>query len=973
MLNISELKSYVLKERKQIEELHGVGYVLEHKRSGARVLLIDNDDTNKVFSIAFRTPPADDTGVAHILEHSVLCGSAKFPSKDPFVELAKGSLNTFLNAMTYPDKTVYPIASCNDQDYHNLMHVYLDAVFYPNIYKRDEILKQEGWHYELDSADGELKFNGVVYNEMKGVFSSADDLLQRKIQAALLKDTPYFYESGGDPDAIPELTREGFLNFHRKYYHPSNSYIYLYGNVDFARELSFIDEEYLSRFDKKEIHSEIALQKPFETPVTVTDTYPVSEDEENAGEGIYLSYNTVAGLSSDNEEMLALQILEYVLFSMPGAPVRKAIIDAGIGKDVESYLDAGIQQPVFSVIVKNVQQGKEELFKKVIEQALAEQAENGMNKKAIYSSINNFEFKYREASFGRYPKGLIYGLNFLNTWLYDDNRAMDLGDTLTPLANLKKKVDTGYFEELVKKYLLNNTHKAFVNLYPEKGKNERADAELKRQLAGIKGTLDKKQLYFLTEQTRKLKEFQETPSTQEELEKIPLLKLSDIGREALPYKNKEMIIGGIPAVVHDYRTNGIVYLDFSFDTTELPKELIPYATLLVELYRYVDTEHYSYNDLATEINLKIGGIAFQTGIYPLIWKRDGFRPYFSIRMKCLGEQVPDGMALMEEILFTSKLHDEKRLKEIISEMRTRMDTRIPAAGHVYAANRALSYVDPMMKYKEIAEGIDFYDFVKSLDHQFEEKKEMLVENLFHAARCIFRKENLIVSLTGEFNFKSLLEEHFTHFGAQLYDVPCVKTAPQMEMCRLNEGFRTSSKVQYVATAGRFEREGQDYTGALRVLKTIFSYDYLWVNIRVTGGAYGCMCGFSRNGYGYLVSYRDPHLTATLDVYKNAADYVRTFDVSDRDMTKYIIGTISSMDQPLEPSALGDRSFMGYLTGTTPEMLQKEREQVLNTTQDGIRALAPYMEALMEAGTVCAIGNDKKIQEAEIFENTRMLM
>ena len=743
--------------------------------------------------------------------------------------------------------------------------------------------------------------------------------------------------------------------------------------MDFARELSFIDEEYLSRFDKKEIHSEIALQKPFETPVTVTDTYPVSEDEENAGEGIYLSYNTVAGLSSDNEEMLALQILEYVLFSMPGAPVRKAIIDAGIVKDVDSYLDAGIQQPVFSVIVKNVQQGKEELFKKVIEQALAEQAENGMNKKAIYSSINNFEFKYREASFGRYPKGLIYGLNFLNTWLYDDNRAMDLGDTLTPLANLKKKVDTGYFEELVKKYLLNNTHKAFVNLYPEKGKNERADAELKRQLAGIKGTLDKKQLYFLTEQTRKLKEFQETPSTQEELEKIPLLKLSDIGREALPYKNKEMIIGGIPAVVHDYRTNGIVYLDFSFDTTELPKELIPYATLLVELYRYVDTEHYSYNDLATEINLKIGGIAFQTGIYPLIWKRDGFRPYFSIRMKCLGEQVPDGMALMEEILFTSKLHDEKRLKEIISEMRTRMDTRIPAAGHVYAANRALSYVDPMMKYKEIAEGIDFYDFIKSLDHQFEEKKEMLVENLFHAARCIFRKENLIVSLTGEFNFKSLLEEHFTHFGAQLYDVPCVKIAPQMEMCRLNEGFRTSSKVQYVATAGRFEREGQDYTGALRVLKTIFSYDYLWVNIRVTGGAYGCMCGFSRNGYGYLVSYRDPHLTATLDVYKNAADYVRTFDVSDRDMTKYIIGTISSMDQPLEPSALGDRSFMGYLTGTTPEMLQKEREQVLNTTQDGIRALAPYMEALMEAGTVCAIGNDKKIQEAEIFENTRMLM
>ena len=408
------------------------------------------------------------------------------------------------------------------------------------------------------------------------------------------------------------------------------------------------------------------------------DTYPVAEDEEE-GEGIYLSYNAVTGLSSENEEMLALQILEYVLFSMPGAPVRKAIIDAGIGKDVDSYLDAGIQQPVFSVTVKNVQQGKEEAFRAVIENALREQAEQGLNKKAVYSAINNFEFKYREANFGRYPKGLIYGLNFLNTWLYDDSRAMDLGDTLTPLAHLKKKVETGYFEELIRKYLLDNPHKAFVNLYPEKGKNERADAELKRQLAHIKGTLDKKQLYFLTEQTRKLKEFQETPSTQEELEKIPLLKLSDIGREALPYRNKEMTIGGIPAVIHDYHTNGIVYMDFSFDATELPKELIPYATLLVELFRYVDTEHYSYNELATEINLKIGGLSFQTGIYPLLWKKDGYRPYFSIRMKCLGGQTEDGMALMEEILFTSKLGDEKRLKEILSELRTRMDTRIPAS------------------------------------------------------------------------------------------------------------------------------------------------------------------------------------------------------------------------------------------------------------------------------------------------------
>ena len=974
MLNLSDLKGYVLEEHKKIEELHGDGYVLRHQKTGARILLVDNDDDNKVFSIAFRTPPSDDTGVAHILEHSVLCGSEKFPSKDPFVELAKGSLNTFLNAMTYPDKTVYPIASCNAQDYHNLMHVYLDAVFHPNIYKKDEILKQEGWHYEMEDADGELKFNGVVYNEMKGVFSSPDDLLERKIQSALLKDTPYAFESGGDPDAIPQLTREMFLDFHSKYYHPSNSYIYLYGNVDFAKELAFIDEEYLSHYEKNAISSEIALQKPFAEPITVQDTYSVSEDDTEAEEeGIYLSYNVVAGTSGDNEELLALQILDYVLLSMPGAPLKKCLIDAGIGKDVDSYLDGGIQQPVFSIIVKNVEKGKEELFKNTIDKVLKEQVANGINKKAIYSAINNFEFKYREANFGRYPKGLIYGLNFLNTWLYDDKAALDLSDTLTPLAHLKEKVETGYFEKLIETYFLNNTHKAYVGLYPEKGKNEKMDAQLKEQLARLKASLNKKQLYYLTEETRKLREFQETPSTEEELEKIPLLELSDISREVLPYKNKEMTIGDLPAVVHEYQTNGIVYMDFCFDYSELPMELIPYATLLVEMYRYVDTERYTYNELATELNLKIGGLSFMTGIHTLLWKKDGFRPFFSIRMKCLEEQVPDGMALMKEILFSSKLNDEKRLKEIIQEVRTKMDSRIPATGHVYAANRALSYVDPMMKYKDIAEGIEFYDFIKELDSHFDEKKSGLSNQLQRAAQCIFRKENLTVGLTGEFNFKSLLEGEFRAFGKVLFDGPCVKAVPVMAALKKNEGFKTSSKVQYVASAGRFETEEQSYTGALRVLKTIFSYDYLWVNVRVTGGAYGCMCGFSRNGYGYFTSYRDPKLTETLDVYKNAADYVRNFDVNDRDMRKYIIGTISGMDQPLEPVALGDRSFQAYQAGATVEMARKERAQVLDTDQETIRGLASYIEAMMNSDTVCAIGNDKTIQkEKEVFSIVRNL-
>lgn len=416
---------------------------------------------------------------------------------------------------------------------------------------------------------------------------------------------------------------------------------------------------------------------------------------------------------------------------------------------------------------------------------------------------------------------MIYGLNFLNSWLYDDAKALELADSLTPLATLKEKVDTGYFEQLIKESFLDNTHKAYVYLYPEEGKNERLEEELKAQLAKMKNKLNSKQLNYLIEDTKKLKEFQETPSTQEELEKIPTLSLSDISREVRPFKNKEMVIGDTTAVVHEYHTNGIVYSDFCFDMSELPEELIPYATLLTEIYRYVDTEHFSYNDLATEINLKIGGLSFQTGMNVLVWKKDGYRPYFSIQMKCMEEQVADGMALLKEVLLNSKVDDKKRLKEIISELRTKMDTRIPASGHVYAANRALSYVDPMMKYKDTAEGIGFYEFIKKLDKNFDSNAELLVKQLVRAQMCIFRKENLTLSLTGEFNFKSLLEGEMLQFNRMLYEMPCVKAVPTFNMEKKNEGFKTASKVQYVASGGCFEKEGQEYTGALKVLKTIF--------------------------------------------------------------------------------------------------------------------------------------------------------
>ncbi|MBR5047153.1 MAG: insulinase family protein, partial [Eubacterium sp.] len=758
-------------------------------------------------------------------------------------------------------------------------------------------------------------------------------------------DTPYAYESGGDPDAIPCLTSERFLDFHSRYYHPSNSYIYLYGDVDFAKELAFIDEEYLSHFERKTIHSEIPMQEPYAEPMVVKDTYSVTEDGEE--DGIFLSYNVLAGENGDNEEIMALQILEYVLFEMPGAPLKKELIERGFGKDVESFFENGIRQPIFSIVAKNVPEGREDDFIRTIDDLLRAQTEKGVNKMALLSAINTFEFRYREADFGKYPKGLIYGLSFFNTWLYDDSKALDLSESLPVLASLKEKLDQGYFEGLIRRYFLDNTHKTFARLYPEAGKNEKAEKELKDQLAVLKSTLSDKQIHLLLEDCRRLKEFQETPSSQEDLEKIPLLELSDISREVCPYKNEETEFAGVPAVIHRYETNGIYYFDFCFDMSELPEELIPYSTMLVDIFRYVDTANYTYNELATELGLKTGGIGFSTGILPLFWKKDGFRPYFSIRIKCLEDQIPDAMRLMKEILFRSHVEDGKRLKEIVSEVTTKMDTRIPEVGHTYAANRALSYVQPMSYYKEIAEGISYFHFLKEIDRSFEEKKTGLVNQLWRTIQTIFRKENLTISLTGDFAYGDKITDEIADFAAMLYETPCVKSVPVLVPDRKNEGFKTSSKVQYVAAAGSFEKEGQEYCGSLRVLKTILSYDYLWTNIRVTGGAYGCMCNFSNTGYGYFASFRDPNLTQTLDVYRKAADYISRFEANDRDMRKYIIGTISSLDQPLGPSALGDRSFYAYQSGMLIEALKKEREQILNTGQEDIRRLAPYVRSIID--------------------------
>ncbi len=439
---IEDKKAYQIIERRMIEDLNAEGYILKHKKTGARVVLLLNDDENKVFYIGFRTPPVDSTGVAHILEHSVLCGSKNFPVKDPFIELAKGSLNTFLNAMTYPDKTVYPVASCNDKDFKNLVHVYLDAVLYPNIYREEKIFRQEGWHYEMEDLSEELSLNGVVYNEMKGAFSSPDDVVEREIMNSLYPNTTYGLESGGDPEVIPELTYEEFLDFHRKYYHPSNSYVYLYGNMDAAEYLTFMDENYFSSFEELEVDSVIRKEEAFQMPKEIVKEYPIMEDED-VSKNTYLTYNVSMGSSLDRDLYVAMEVLDYVLCSAPGAPIKQALLDKGIGGGVYSTLENGILQPYFSVVAKFAQEGQKDEFVQVIEETLTGLAEKGVNRKALEAAINYFEFRYREADFGSYPRGLMLGLQALDSWLYDDNAPFMHIEANQTYEKLRKAIEPG--------------------------------------------------------------------------------------------------------------------------------------------------------------------------------------------------------------------------------------------------------------------------------------------------------------------------------------------------------------------------------------------------------------------------------------------------------------------------------------------------------------------------------------------------
>lgn len=972
-MTIHDLAEYEILDEHRVEDVQSDGFILRHKKSGARIAILSNNDDNKVFYIGFRTPPEDETGVPHIIEHTTLCGSKKFPVKDPFIELAKGSLNTFLNAMTYPDKTVYPVASCNDQDFKNLMDVYLDAVFNPNITKYEEIFKQEGWHYELTGKDDELKINGVVYNEMKGAYSSPDEVLSSQIYRSLFPDNTYSKDSGGNPEYIPKLTYEAYLDFYHKYYHPSNSYIYLYGDMDVVERLEWLDKEYLSLYDYKKVNSEINKQPAFDEIKNVEAQYSITMDDSQENK-TYLSYNRVVGDTLDEMLYQAFDVLDYALVSSPGAPVKQALIDAGIGDDVYGSYDAGILQPVFSFVAKNANASQADEFESIIENTLKEVVKTGINKEALLAGINSSEFKFREADFGQFPKGLLFGLNCLGSWLFDDMKPFIHLECLGTFAKLRKAVDTDYFEKLIQEYLLDNTHGSSVTVKPKRGLGNEREEALANELSDYKASLSDEEIKKLIEDTEHLKKYQEEPSSDEDLRKLPMLTRADMKKNAMPFSNIEDELLDVKVVRHDIESNGIDYISFLFDAGDFAQSELGYLGFFTNALGLVSTEKYSYTDLANATNIYTGGISTGTASHPDIKDRNNFVFKFEVKLKVLEKNLDKALELMEQMLLSSDFTDTKRLGELVAQIKARLQANLSSSGHLVAAMRSMSSFSRYALYQDELKGIAFYRSICRIEKELSESPKSVSDKLAAIAKKLFARNRMLISFTGNNeaygNAKPSLEKVIAGFDK----MSAVGNQAEVHFNTAKEAFIDASQIQYVAKTGDFICEGYEYTGALRLLRIILSYDYLWINVRVKGGAYGCMNTFLRSGESYFVSYRDPNLSDTLDVYDRIPEYIKSFSPDERDMTKYIIGTFSALDTPMNPEAKGSRSLSAYLEGITYEQIQKERNEILNAQPEDIRRLADLVEAVLKKDSICVIGNENMIKEsAGLFENVEKLI
>lgn len=952
---------FTLEQKQFVKELDGEGYLFRHQKSGARLLKIVSKDDNKVFSVAFKTPPPNDTGIPHIMEHSVLNGSENFPVKSPFDVLLQGSLNTFLNAMTSSDFTIYPVASRNDKDFFNLMHVYLDAVFKPLIYKDPKILQQEGWHYELESPEGPLSYKGVVYNEMKGAYSAPERQLGLLMDKALFPENNYGNSSGGHPDAIPQLTYEQFKAFHRKYYHPANSYIYLYGNGDMEKELAFINDKYLSGYDRIAAESRIPLQKPLAAPKVVRGQYGVPEGATVDGK-TYIACGSVYGLNTDQELNIALDILAEALVNHQAAPLRLALQKAGIGRDVSASVDS-VQQPVFAITVTSAEAKDLQRFADVYRDTLKEVIAKGFDRTTLEGIINRQEFALREGR-GSFT-GIMGAMMASGGWMFADNPFITLSFN-KELAAIRSKLDQKYFEQLIEKVLLNNNHVCTVVLEPKPGLEKELAIELERKLAEIKAKMSPEEIAGIVAQTKELIAYQQRKDDPEALKTIPLLEIADIEKkqEDLPLKKENL--AGTPLLYFDTFTKGIVYLNLYFDAGAVEQELIPYVQLYSELVGMMSTDELAYGDLENQVNLHTGGI--YTTLGPLAVNRDDARTksYFTMRGKAMPEKLGRLAHLMEQQLLHSKWDDEARLKEMLLRTKAQFDQRLAYMGLNIAASRLGSYFSNRGAYQDLTAGFGFYQFLGAICKEPDVK--VVAAKLRTVQGKLINLNGLQVGVTCQdeqlHSIKDALPAMLAKLPKNEFKVIEYRFAKEP----LNEGFQDASKVQYVLKGGDYKKLGFAYNGEMNVLSQLLSTVYLQNTIRVQGGAYGGFAIMDDSGLLAFASYRDPNLKKTVENYLGAGRFLADLKLDERDLRRLIIGTISDWDRPLNPDQKGYAAVQRYLKGDTLAMLQKERDEILWTTVDDLKGFAGMVEKVMAQNILCVVGNEKKIaDEKELFK------
>jgi len=953
--------------QENIKEINSVALQFEHEKTGAQLLVMENDDDNKVFSVTFRTPPANDRGVAHILEHSVLCGSRKYPVKEPFVELMKGSLQTFLNAMTFPDKTMYPVASRNQKDLYNLMNVYLDAVFHPRI--TQETFMQEGWHYELEDPDGPVSYKGVVFNEMKGVFSSPESVLDRYVAHSLFPKTTYGYESGGDPLAIPELTYEEFKDFHRRYYHPSNSRIFLYGDGDTEQYLKFLHQEYLSGFDRMEVDSQVGLQRRFSKPKLKEVPYAVSKDESLENK-TFVVVGLKLGKSTDYEHCLFMDILSHILLGTPGSPLRKALLESNLGSEViGGGFDDNRIETMFAVGLKGAEKEDVQKIVDLIFRTLEDLAENGIDENQVLASVNTIDFKLREANFGGFPKGIVYNIQSLGSWLYDANPLNHLKyDRL--MKKVKRKSKEGHFEKLIRKYLLENKHRSVVVLVPKPGLGEKQEAKVRKQLRQMKASLTEPEIVKLVKTTQTLQERQMEPDPPEALATLPRLTLEDVGKEAPKYPCEIKKDHAPKTLFHDLFTNKIAYTQMCFSLEKVPQDQIQYLPLLGRLVMGMGTNKRDYVEMGQQIGIRTGGISASDFSTVPLRDRSQIISYLNFSGTALMEKTDDLFDLFEELFGERNFDNHKRLTEIVRSAKANMEASIVPNGNHYVMSRLQSYNSRIGRYDEMLEGITYFRFLEKLLNRVENNPQEVADSFREVAKYVFTRDNLLVNITCTGKDYKKMEKRLQGIVDVLPDVSHPTAELEFGPVDSNEAFMTASTVQYVGKAANLYDQGFKFSGTFDVLKALLSTVYLWDRVRVKGGAYGTSLSFDPyTGDMALVSYRDPNLMETLQVYDDIPEFLSQLEIPEEEFEKIVIGCAGKINPPLTPDRKGSLAKIEHLTGLTHEFKQRRLEELLSTRMSDIREYAGLFEKIRDQGTVCVLGNEGKIKKSSAhFKN-----